>query len=89
MNLIGRFHQSAQDHESSRNIRIAELQSAVEDIVYPLVVKRKGSLSAEHGVGQQKRRAMAMTRSSHEVAAMQAIKMALDPNNTLNPGKVL
>ena len=48
-----------------------------------------GSISAEHGVGQQKRGAMAAARSPAEINVMRALKTALDPLNLLNPGKVL
>lgn len=48
-----------------------------------------GSISAEHGVGQQKRDALPLARSAAELAVMRALKLALDPRGTLNPDKVL
>jgi len=61
------------------------IQRAVEDEVIAL----GGSFSAEHGIGLSKRPAMALHKDKAAVAAMRAIKAALDPNNIMNPGKLL
>jgi FAD/FMN-containing dehydrogenase len=61
----------------------------VDDVVLGLVVERGGSISAEHGIGTLKRRWLARDRSPAEVAAMAAIKRALDPDGILNPGVLL
>ena len=58
-------------------------------IVYDVVDQFGGSISAEHGIGTIKRDALLRYRSATEIAVMRAIKAALDPNNLLNPGKVL
>jgi FAD/FMN-containing dehydrogenase len=58
---------------------------AVDDAVLELVVARGGSISAEHGIGTAKRQWLRRNRSAAEVAAMQAVKAALDPAGTLNP----
>ena len=59
---------------------------AVDDAVLGLVVERGGSISAEHGIGTAKRRWLVRDRTPEEVAAMRAVKAALDPTGTLNPG---
>ncbi|MGE4335630.1 MAG: FAD-binding oxidoreductase [Pigmentiphaga sp.] len=61
----------------------------VELGVYGLVRDYGGSVSAEHGVGTKKRDVLGHSRSLAELAAMQAIKHALDPRGILNPGKLL
>lgn len=61
----------------------------VDDVVLGLVVERGGSISAEHGIGTLKRRWLARDRSPGEVAAMRAVKAALDPDGILNPGALL
>lgn len=61
----------------------------VSDLVYRRVVEAGGSVSAEHGIGTLKRKALALNRSPAELALMGRMKRALDPNNTLNPGKVI
>ena len=48
-----------------------------------------GTISAEHGIGVAKAAWLDRARGSAEVAAMRAIKSALDPQGTLNPGAVL
>ena len=48
-----------------------------------------GSVSAEHGIGVLKRPYLGFSRSQAELAAMRALKAALDPLGLLNPGKVL
>jgi FAD/FMN-containing dehydrogenase len=58
----------------------------IDDVVLALVVERGGSISAEHGIGTLKRRWLARDRSPAEVAAMRAVKAALDPDGILNPG---
>ncbi|WP_338811356.1 FAD-binding oxidoreductase (plasmid) [Agrobacterium leguminum] len=61
----------------------------VDVITYALVQKYRGSISAEHGIGTLKRDFLGHSRSPAELAVMRRIKAALDPNATLNPGKIL
>jgi FAD/FMN-containing dehydrogenase len=58
-------------------------------IVYTLLDKFGGSISAEHGLGQLKREEITRHKSDVELDMMRAIKRALDPHNIMNPGKVL
>jgi FAD/FMN-containing dehydrogenase len=62
---------------------------AVDELVLRLVAAHGGSISAEHGVGVAKRAWLGLTRTPEEIAAMRAIKRALDPAGALNPGVVL
>jgi FAD/FMN-containing dehydrogenase len=66
----------------------AQPHRAVDDLVYPLVEKVYGSVSAEHGVGLIKKPFLNCSRQPSEIALMQTIKQALDPNHLLNPGKI-
>jgi FAD/FMN-containing dehydrogenase len=65
--------------------RAEEIMHAVNDIVRDL----DGSFSAEHGVGRLKTDMLAEWRGGAELAAMRAVKAALDPRGIMNPGKVL
>jgi FAD/FMN-containing dehydrogenase len=65
--------------------RGADLSNAI----YDLVAEIGGSFSAEHGVGILKKECLARYRSATELDLMQSLKRALDPLNTLNPGKVI
>lgn len=67
----------------------AERVHTVEKIVYEALGRRAGVISAEHGIGLQKRAYLRHSRSAEEVALMRTLKVALDPKNILNPGKVL
>jgi FAD/FMN-containing dehydrogenase len=62
---------------------------SVEEAVLRLVAECGGTISAEHGVGRLKTRWLALVREPGELAAMAAIKQALDPGGMLNPGVVL
>ena len=57
--------------------------------VHDLVVEAGGSISAEHGIGQMKRDELARLSPPAHMAALRAIKAALDPHSILNPGKLL
>jgi len=61
----------------------------VQDVVYAITGAMDGSVSAEHGIGSKKLAVLGLTRTPADLAAMRAIKLALDPFWLLNPGKVL
>ncbi len=58
-------------------------------IVYDLVVEMKGSISAEHGIGAFKRDELAHYASAIKIDLMRTIKQALDPDNIMNPDKIV
>ena len=64
-------------------------EAAVNALVYAAVRAHGGSISAEHGIGQLKRDTLARTQSPVARQLMQAIKAALDPRGTMNPGRLL
>ena len=59
---------------------------AVDAAVLAVAAAHGGTVSAEHGIGVAKVPYLALTRSPEEVAAMRALKSALDPAGLLNPG---
>jgi FAD/FMN-containing dehydrogenase len=61
------------------------VQRAVHDIAYEM----GGSFSAEHGIGVMKRADLVRYKSKTEIDTMRALKIALDPKNILNPGKLV
>jgi len=61
----------------------------LERAVYEVVAQRRGSVSAEHGIGSLKREFLHYSRSPAELALMRAIKNAMDPKGIMNPGKVI
>jgi FAD/FMN-containing dehydrogenase len=60
----------------------------IEEAIYPLVARRRGSISAEHGIGSLKKDFLHLSRSPEEIALMRTLKRAIDPNGILNPGKI-
>jgi FAD/FMN-containing dehydrogenase len=61
---------------------------AVEAIVYEALGRRQGIISAEHGIGLDKRAYLKHSRSTEEIALMKTLKQALDPKGILNPDKI-
>ena len=58
------------------------------EIVYRELRPYGGSISAEHGIGVEKRPFLHHSRNDVEIAMMKNLKRALDPEGILNPGKV-
>ena len=52
-------------------------------------IRMDGTCSGEHGIGMGKREYMGIEHGDAALAVMRAIKHALDPDNLLNPGKIL
>ncbi len=61
----------------------------VNALVHGIVAKFGGSISAEHGIGVMKRDLLPEVKDPVELDMMRALKRTFDPNNILNPGKVL
>ena len=61
----------------------------LEQLVYSPLQAYGGSISAEHGIGLEKRDYLSISRSSEEIALMKRMKIALDPKLLLNRGKVV
>jgi FAD/FMN-containing dehydrogenase len=68
---------------------IAEHGAAASAMVHDLVAEAGGSLSAEHGIGQAKLAEFTRLTDPVRLAALRAIKQALDPRGIMNPGKLV
>ncbi len=82
------FNVRAPDRPGGRDW-LAERGPAITEAVYALVTAAGGSISAEHGIGLLKRDELGRFGDPAKLAAMRAIKAALDPLGIMNPGKVL
>lgn len=68
---------------------IYQYEDSINTIVYNHVIRLKGTIAAEHGIGQVKNQWLPQVRTEAEINLMRAIKARLDPHNILNPGKLL
>ena len=66
-----------------------DIRRSLSRAVHQMVVERGGSFSAEHGVGRLKAAELAEWGDPTRLAAMRAIKDALDPAGIMNPGVIL
>lgn len=60
----------------------------VDQMMFEMIERLQGSVSAEHGVGLTKKAYLAHTRSPAEIQLMKGIKNVFDPDNIMNPGKI-
>ncbi|CBN79313.1 conserved unknown protein [Ectocarpus siliculosus] len=65
----------------------ADVLAALEPFVFEWVVSRRGSISAEHGVGQHKRGYLSLQRPEAVLGVMRGVKGMLDPRGIMNPFK--
>ncbi|AVI62106.1 FAD-binding oxidoreductase [Halomonas sp. GFAJ-1] len=65
------------------------IRRQVEELVYTPLKAFGGSISAEHGIGLEKKDYLSVSRTSEEIALMKRLKTALDPKGLLNSGKVV
>ncbi|MFZ5779402.1 MAG: FAD-binding oxidoreductase [Pseudomonadota bacterium] len=85
----GNLHFNCQSPPGWDKPRFMAYGEAISGAVYDLVVGYGGSISAEHGIGRLKVEELTHYRSKIELDTMRSIKRALDPQNLMNPGKVL
>src|SRR3569832_925282 len=85
----GNLHYNVSSPENVQDEEFIKQQGAVNRVVHDSVHRFGGSISAEHGLGALKRDEIRLYKSDVELRLMQSIKQALDPQNLMNPGKVL
>ncbi len=85
----GNLHYNVFPPKGQGKATFAARRAEVAGAVYALVHELDGSFSAEHGVGRLKVSDLEQFGDPAKLAAMRAIKQALDPRGILNPGAVL
>jgi FAD/FMN-containing dehydrogenase len=85
----GNMHFNCQAPVGWDKARFMKHGDAISGAVYDLVVGYGGSISAEHGIGRLKVDELAHYRSKIELDVMRTLKRALDPQNIMNPGKIV
>ncbi len=73
---------------SPQNDDSADLHHQVNQIIYEPLEQCGGSVSAEHGIGLEKKAYLSLSRNAEEIALMKSVKNLFDPFNLLNPGKI-
>jgi FAD/FMN-containing dehydrogenase len=85
----GNIHYNITQPEGADTAAYLARWSDMNDAVHAVVAKHGGSISAEHGIGVLKRKLLPQVKDRVALDLMRTLKRALDPNNILNPGKVL
>ncbi len=86
----GNLHYNVQAPEGADGTAfLAAHEEATHELVFDAVRRHAGSFSAEHGIGAMKVGHLEQRKDPVALALMRSIKTALDPNNLLNPGRVL
>jgi FAD/FMN-containing dehydrogenase len=86
----GNLHYNVQAPEHTDAAAFLRTQeSQVNQLVFDAVSRYHGSISAEHGVGSLKVDTLPKHKDPVALALMRSIKQALDPLNTMNPGRVI
>ncbi|HWK46322.1 MAG TPA: FAD-binding oxidoreductase [Stellaceae bacterium] len=67
---------------------LQRIATRVNAIVDEITLDLRGTISAEHGIGQTNKQRLLAGRGPHDVALMRRIKAALDPKGLFNPGKL-
>lgn len=66
-----------------------EIIQEINAIIYANLSKNKGSVSAEHGIGLDKKSFLTSSRTENEIDLMRTLKKTLDPKNILNPDRII
>jgi FAD/FMN-containing dehydrogenase len=85
----GNIHYNVTQPEGADKDKFLARWGEVNAVVFAVVKKLGGSISAEHGVGVMKRDILPQYKDPVALDLMRALKRTLDPNGILNPGKVL
>jgi FAD/FMN-containing dehydrogenase len=85
----GNLHVNVMKPDALDKTEFLQRTSRADHAMFELVKKHAGSISAEHGIGLLKKPYLGYSRSPAEIALLRSVKRALDPNQILNPGKVI
>ena len=85
----GNIHYNISQPVGMDKAAFLDMWNEMNDVVFEVVGRFNGSISAEHGIGRLKAHRMPDIKSAVELDMMRGLKRMLDPNNILSPGRVL
>jgi len=85
----GNLHIFIQKPQGLSNEEFVQRAHTSDHELFKILQRMKGSVSAEHGIGLLKKHAIGFSRTGPELALMRGLKSVFDPENLLNPGKLL
>ncbi len=85
----GNLHYNPVRPEGWTQERYMQEYDAINRIVHDIVIKHRGSISAEHGIGRIRLAENHHYKSAVEIDLLRAVKRAFDPHNIMNPGKLV
>ncbi|MCA3573680.1 MAG: FAD-binding oxidoreductase [Aestuariivirga sp.] len=85
----GNIHYNVSQPVGMDKVAFLALWNEMNDVVFDVVGRFGGSISAEHGIGRLKAHRMPEIKSAVELEMMRGLKKLFDPNNILSPGRVL
>ncbi len=85
----GNLHYNIIQPEGSSVEDFLSYSEDINCIIYDTVIEYNGTISAEHGIGVQKKHHLSRMKSPDEIALMKDIKKLFDPCNIFNPGKIM
>ena len=85
----GNIHYNISQPVGMDKAAFLDMWNEMNDVVFEVVGRFNGSISAEHGIGRLKAHRMPDIKSPVELDMMRGLKRMLDPNSILNPGRVL
>ena len=85
----GNIHFNLVQFEGEDKERFIARTDAVNTVVHDVVARFGGSISAEHGIGQLRRAELHHRKPAAELDLMRRIKRLIDPDDLMNPGKLV
>jgi len=85
----GNIHLNLSQPEGADTAAFLDRWDELRRAVYDVVIDLNGSISAEHGIGRLNLETNLRSKSEVEIDLMRRIKRALDPENLMNPGRVV
>lgn len=85
----GNLHYNVFPPKGVSRAEFDDIRNEIQTGIHDLVARYNGSFSAEHGIGRMKKADLEKYGDAGKLAAMRAIKTALDPNGIMNPGVML